>query len=276
MMAPDRFFNPRGSDMRNQHTTVKTLLCTMSVAAALLQAPSASALSTVQMTPDAWRAGRPELSTHRPDAWAEVVNDVPVTSAESAAVLQQSQCTFSGPSGTLPYPSGTITPVGNVVVRMKFAQTEAPPETQVLYAARHHQLAETGVSMAQQYRLHCEKPLASPIYATQTIRLRSDKSQGADLRDTQFVPFLQSLDRASLGKVKFDLNTMSCPFDVNVTLIAPYAENTVVESTARDPNRQEFLAWLRKLVFKFPERAERFLVGESTKVTVPCMVLDLT
>ena len=45
---------------------------------------------------------------------------------------------------------------------------------------------------------------------------------------------------------------------------------------ARNPNRQEFLAWLRKLVFKYPAETERFLVGESTKVTVPCMVLDLT
>jgi hypothetical protein len=69
---------------------------------------------------------------------------------------------------------------------------------------------------------------------------------------------------------------MSCPFDVKVTLIEPFAENTITEEETRDPNRQEFLAWLRKLVFKYPAETERFLVGESTKVTVPCMVLDLT
>lgn len=263
--------------MRNQQTKIRTLLSTVVIGVvALMQAPGVLAQTTIQLTPDAWRAGRPQLSEHRSEAWAEVPQDVQVTSAESAAAMQQSQCKFTGPSGTLSYPSGQRTPVGNVVVRMKFVQADTPPETQVLYAAKHHQLAETGTAMAHEYRLQCEKPLTSPVYATQMIRLRTDPGQGANLRDTELVPFLQSLDRASLGKVKFDLNTMSCPFDVKVTLIEPYAENTVVESSARDPNRQEFLAWLRKQVFKYPERAERFLVGESAKVTVPCMVLDLT
>ena len=265
--------------MRYQHK-IKTLLSTVIGAVVLSQAPGAWAgggsKPTLPGVGDQMSSGRADIADMRPDAWTQVPQEVQVTSAESAAAMQQSQCKITGPSGTQPFPSGNRTPAGNVVLRMKFAQADAAPEVEVLYSARHHLLAKTGVSMAQEYRMHCEKPLAGPVYATQTIRLRTDGAQGAALKDMAFVPFIQSLDRASLGKVKFDLNTMSCPFDVKVTLIEPFAENTIAEAEARDPNRQEFLAWLRKLVFKYPAETERFLVGESTKVTVPCMVLDLT
>lgn len=258
---------------------IKALLSTVIGVVALSHAPGAWAQYAARLiigVPQHMSVGHEQLSDMRQDAWAQLPQGVQVTSAESAAAMQQSQCKFIGPSGMQPYPSGNRTPAGNVVLRMKFAQSDAPPEVEVLYSARHHLLARTGVSMAQEYRMHCEKPLATPVYATQTIRLRTEGAQGAALKDMAFVPFLQSLDRASLGKVKFDLNTMSCPFDVKVTLIEPFAENTIAEAEARDPARQEFLAWLRKLVFKYPAETERFLVGESTKVTVPCMVLDLT
>lgn len=264
--------------MRNQK--IKTLFSTVAGVLVLLQAPGALASGgskpTVPGVADHMSAGRPDMADMRQDAWTQVPQEVQVISADSATAMQQSQCKFTGPSGIRPFPSGNRTPAGNVVVRMKFVQSDTPPEVEVLYSARHHLLANTGVSMAQEYRMHCEKPLATPVYATQTIRLRTEGAQGAAVKDMAFVPFLQSLDRASLGKVKFDLNTMSCPFDVKVTLIEPFAENTITEAETRDPNRQEFLAWLRKLVFKYPAETERFLVGESTKVSVPCMVLDLT
>lgn len=258
---------------------IKTLFSTVMGVVALSQVPQVWAGSTqpvIPGVPESMRVGRPDVADLRPEAWAQVPQGVQVVSAESAAAMEQSLCKFTGPSGTLPYPSGDRTPVGNVVLRMKFVQSDMPPDVEVVYSARHHLLAKTGVSIAQEYRMHCEKPLVSPVYATQTIRMRTENSRGAALKDMAFVPFLQSLDRASLGKVKFDLNTMSCPFDVNVTLIEPFAENTVAETQARDPSRQEFLTWMRKLVFKYPAEAERFLVGESTRVSVPCMVLDLS
>nr|WP_295769003.1 hypothetical protein [Rhodoferax sp.] len=266
--------------MRNQK--IKTLFSAVAGVVVLLQAPGAwaggdkPALSGMSGIADHMTAGRSDIADMRQDAWTQVPQDVQVTSPDSVAAMQQSQCKIAGPSGIRPFPSGNRTPAGNVVVRMKFVQSDAPPEVEVLYSARHHLLASTGASMAQEYRMHCEKPLAAPVYATQTVRLRTADAQGAAVKDMAFVPFLQSLDRASLGKVKFDLNTMSCPFDVKVTLIEPFAENTIAEAEARDPNRQEFLSWMRKVVFKYPPQNERFLVGESTKVTVPCMVLDLT
>ncbi len=266
--------------MRNQK--IKTLFSAVAGVVVLLQAPGAwaggdkPALSGMSGIADHMTAGRSDIADMRQDAWTQVPQAVQVTSPDSVAAMQQSQCKIAGPSGIRPFPSGNRTPAGNVVVRMKFVQSDAPPEVEVLYSARHHLLASTGASMALEYRMHCEKPLAAPVYATQTVRLRTADAQGAAVKDMAFVPFLQSLDRASLGKVKFDLNTMSCPFDVKVTLIEPFAENTIAEAEARDPNRQEFLSWMRKVVFKYPPQNERFLVGESTKVTVPCMVLDLT
>lgn len=258
---------------------INTLLMTVTGVAALVQASAAFAGGSkpvIPGVPETMSTGRSDMSAQRDDAWAQVPQGVQVISADSAAAMEQSQCQFTGPSGKLPYAAGERTPAGNVVLRLKFVQSDAPPAVEVVYAAKHYLLAKTGESIAKEYRMHCEKPLAFPVYATQTIRLRTEGAQGMSLKDMEFVSFLQSLDRASLGKVKFDLNAMACPFDVKVRLIEPFAENAVSESEARNPNRQEFLAWMRKLVFKYPAETERFLVGESTKVTVPCMVLDLT
>mgnify|MGYP000715211596 CR=1 FL=1 len=96
------------------------------------------------------------------------------------------------------------------------------------------------------------------------------------LKDMGLVPFLQSVDRKSLGTPKFDTNTMGCPFEVKVTLLQPHAPNTVRELVRSEPSRKDFLQWISTLRFKYPEGFERYLVGDTTTVTVPCMALDLT
>jgi len=77
-------------------------------------------------------------------------------------------------------------------------------------------------------------------------------------------------------KVRFDLTTMGCPFEVDVTAYKPYATNGVAEVGQRDPNRREFLEWLRAATFVFPPAAQRTAIGSSSRVTVPCALLDFS
>lgn len=174
------------------------------------------------------------------------------------------------------YPSSSQMPTGNVYVRLKFLQRDEPPVVTVVFGGGHYQLAEITKSWMAQYRLRCAKPLEAPVETTHIHRFTPVGGVPVTLKDMGLVPFLQSVDRKSLGTPKFDTNTMGCPFDVKVTLLQPHAPNTVRELVRSEPSRKDFLQWITTLRFKYPEGFERYLVGDTTTVTVPCMALDLT
>ena len=174
------------------------------------------------------------------------------------------------------YPSSTQMPTGNVYVRMKFMQRDEPPVVTVVYGGGHYQLAEATKSWMAQYRLRCAKPLERPIETTNIHRFTPVGGVSLTVKDMALVPFLQSVDRKSLGTPKFDTNAMACPFEVKVTLLQPHAPNVVRELERTEPSRKDFLQWLTTLRFRYPDGFERYLVGDTTTITVPCMALDLT
>ena len=196
--------------------------------------------------------------------------------SDAPSEMVRSDCKFEYRGAKPEYPYGAQTPFGNVYLRMKFMQRDEPPDVKVLYGGGHYLLAETAKSWMQQYRLRCAKPIEKPIETTQTVRFAPPGGVKVALKDMSLIPFLQSVDRKSLGQPKFDFQTMICPFEVKVTLLQPHAPNVVRELEHIEPARKDFLQWLTKLVFKYPEGYERFLVGDTTTLTVPCMVLDLT
>jgi len=160
---------------------------------------------------------------------------------------------------------------------MKFEQRDEPPTVTVVYGGGHYLLAENAKSWASSNRLRCAAPLEKSVEFMETIHyFRKDIGIPMVLKDMDFISFLKSVDRKSLGTPTFDLNAMSCPFDVRVRLIQPYAPNDVAEISPRSGSRKEFLAWLKTLVFNFPRDYERFLVGQSIQIAVPCMNLGLS
>lgn len=207
-----------------------------------------------------------------PDAKSVSVVDAKDTPSASA----KSGCKLVYEGDKPAYPSGSQHPYGNVVLRMKFNQRDEPPAVTVIYGGGHYLLAETAKSWALGNRLRCNSPLEKPVEATETHRFTPALGLPMVLKDMDFITFVKSVDRNTLGKPKFDFNSMACPFTVKVTLLQPHGPNRVAEVAVRDKNRQEFLGWLKTLVFNYPRDYERFLVGQSMQVTVPCMVLDLT
>lgn len=165
---------------------------------------------------------------------------------------------------------------GNVLLGFTFTKKGEPPEIQVLYGGRNRDLQAAAVSGAKNYRLNCDIPADAPVLAKQLFVFYIDGSGTPVLRDVTLPQFLGAVDRADLGAVKFDFNTMACPFDVNIAMHRPYTSNSVGEYGETDPRRASFIAWLSKLTMRFPKESEPSLVGASIKVTVPCMLLDLT
>ena len=196
--------------------------------------------------------------------------------SDAPSEMVKSECKFEYSGSKPSYPWGSQRPYGNVYVTMKFMQRDEAPIVTVVYGGGHYLLAETTKSWMEQYRLRCAKPIENPVESTHLHRFTPEGGAKVSLKDMAFVPFLQSIDRKSLGKPKFDFQSMACPFDVKVTLLQPHAPNVVRELERTEPNRKDFLKWLTALVFRYPDGYERFLVGETMTVAVPCMALDLT
>lgn len=174
------------------------------------------------------------------------------------------------------YPSGTQNPYGNVLMRVHFTQRDTAPEVTVIFGGGHYLISEFGKAAAQGLRLRCERPLEKPAEFTYLQKYTPEGGSKVAIKDMDFITFIKSVKRESWGHPVFDFNTMSCPFKVRIQLVQPHAVNAVWEVESRNANRLPFLQWLETLVFQYPDGYERFLVGERTTVTVPCMKLDLS
>jgi hypothetical protein len=182
------------------------------------------------------------------------------------------------PAGLPTYPRKFFSseqPEGTVVLQMKFLDATSPPQTKVLFDGGSAALARSASDYVSEYRLPCLTKADLPLEATQSFAFVIEGSKRYALKDVtlrQFLGFADALDR----RVRFDFSTMSCPFDVQFVLFQPHATNRVAEIERADPNRREFLEWLKGLSLRLPKEAGRHVIGQEMVVSVPCIVLDLT
>ena len=164
---------------------------------------------------------------------------------------------------------------GSVIVRMKFVSAEAEPEVTVLYDAGSRLFANVVKSAVGKYRLPCMKAGDAPLSAMQSFKFSFGDEESQLRPNVTFMQLAAMIKDVAAQKVRFDFNTMGCPFDLKFSPYRPYAANRVTELTANDPNRREFLEWLSSATLDIPARAMKTVIGNSTTVSVPCAVLDL-
>ena len=58
-------------------------------------------------------------------------------------------------------------------------------------------------------------------------------------------------------------------------LLQPYAPNMVGEVGRSDPNRTEFIEWLKTLALDLPTRMRKHVIGDTITISVPCGLIDL-
>jgi hypothetical protein len=167
-------------------------------------------------------------------------------------------------------------PQGNVIVRLKFSNASEPPTATILTDAGSRVLRRVVLDHVERYRMPCLPATAKPIEAMRTFSFRQEGARQYTLNDLTLQQFVDGLDKLEQQRVRFDFSGMSCPFDVRVNLYQPYAKNSVGEIDRIDPNRREFIEWLRGVALKLPEAAAPQLIGQSMTVSVPCGMLDLT
>jgi hypothetical protein len=164
---------------------------------------------------------------------------------------------------------------GTLLARVSFEQTDASPKVRILYNARSPTLERAIQSHLEAYRFTCPLPGGRPVVATQTFSFVIDGASRYAFKDIGLPEFLRMVDPAGLTNARFDFNQLSCPFDLSVTVRRPYAENVVGEYGEADPRRRPFMEWLRQLTVVLPKKMEPYLFGQSMKVSVPCLRLEL-
>ena len=161
---------------------------------------------------------------------------------------------------------------GVVLVHMQALSEGAPSSVIILSDAGSGLLAGTVTEYLQNMRVSCDRYPVKMLQAFQ-FHIEGEKQYAfKDMSLKSFAGLLQDLDGQ---RVRFDFSTMRCPFDVQLTLYQPHFPNSVGEVGEADPNRAEFLEWLRGVTLRLPRDAAKHLVGSQMRVSVPCGLLDL-
>ena len=166
---------------------------------------------------------------------------------------------------------------GAVLVEMTFTSPSQGPTTRVIYQRGERSVVRSVLDVAGSYRRPCLSPTEQrPVTTQQMFRFSYSGSSSYVLKDMGLKQFLGFTENLTQRKVRFDFNTMNCPFDVRVTPYQPHAMNGVDQIERYDANRREFIEWMRTLVLKIPAKAMPDVMGTPILVSVPCLVLELS
>lgn len=168
--------------------------------------------------------------------------------------------------------------VSKVLVEVRFdGDGTAEPKVDIIYSSGSHLLDKAVLGYVTSYRMPCrqagDRPYAFEQGFIQT--LNNAKPSGFKQRDVSLPNFLATLRDLDKQQVNFDFKTMSCPFTLEWTSMAPARPNRLRELGPRNPNRAAFIAWLQAQKLQFSNRVIEQLLGESLRIEVPCAYLKL-
>jgi|GEM_PF-3555663 len=162
------------------------------------------------------------------------------------------------------------------LVRLSFTSPNAAPEASILFDTGPTMWTDLVLGNIAQIRLPCVTDLGGTyvgiqLFAANPFELWSNPDR-AGLTPAQLVNLMK---HPKGDVVKFDLNTMDCPFEVDFEVFQPHLDNVVREVGEPNPQREAFLQWLRGVALNISDRDLRRVLAVPNKVTVPCAVLDL-
>lgn len=204
----------------------------------------------------------------------------PVRSRETAAPARpvSAECLASVRNAGVPkIPAEALRrgDIGNLLVELRFISADAAPEIVFLYDAGSRAFARSVREVVGKYRLPCLSADQFPLTARQEFSFRSDAPQTRLKADISIAELAALIRDLKTQNVRFDFATMGCPFELAFKPYRPYAANQVGEIAARDPNRRELIEWLAGVTLDIPAQALKDVLGQTTRVAFPCVVLDL-
>lgn len=168
----------------------------------------------------------------------------------------------------------------DVIVALRFAgEPNAPPEVRVLYSNAGKTNADSlALTMAADYRLPCRSADDPVVEGEQTFRFMPDNFQPLVMRRLRFglMELLEMSVAPEALVADFDLDSMGCPFSLDLNLRRPTLANALSQVGAKDVRRGPLLEWLSSWTPQLSSaRAQRHLFGTTLRVEVPCGHLKL-
>lgn len=162
---------------------------------------------------------------------------------------------------------------GNVLAQIVFTSKDGPPEVVIADANVHPALKRSVEQWTVDYRLPCYA--GERVVATQLFHFVIEGFEGRYLKDMDLVAFLGAIKGVDQQRRYFELDRMSCPFDVRFEYRQPAMRNRVRDVGPHVDARQPLLDWLATMRFDVGPKAENLLLGESMTISVPCGKIDL-
>ncbi len=201
----------------------------------------------------------------------------PLRNEPDAARRNLASC-LTGADNVPAYPYSRVDAVenGSVLARFTFIKPDQPPTVEILFDGGSPRFARYVDAYATRLRLPCLPETDSPLKVIQHFSFVMEGTRRSTLRNATLAAFVPAIDKIENERVRFDFRTMGCPFDVRFQLRQPVLPNAVGEVERSDPNRREFLEWLRGVKLKLSAEQRRNVIGDSMTISVPCGELDLS
>lgn len=161
---------------------------------------------------------------------------------------------------------------GRVLARVRFANATDPPAVEVFARDYASGLADEVKDWLKDTRLPChtDEPLTGVWVFVFVIE--GERYGFKDLSFSQFLGRTKGIRRQTLA---LDTTTMGCPFDVRLHYRQPAMRNAVGEVGEANPARRPLLEWMAAAELDLNRTAMDSIFGDSAKITVPCLKIDL-
>lgn len=195
--------------------------------------------------------------------------------ADRAEQNRQLACVVNGAGPAPRYPEDARRRVtqGRVLVEMRFVNADGPPEITLVSRPASEVFLLSVKRWAEQFRMPCHA--GRPVKTRWTLVYRMEGEEHYGFRQTRLAAFLGSFRGIESQRVKFDFNTMGCPFELRLQYLQPLRRNVVVQINEPDPQRQPFVDWLEAAELKLNDKSLDSVFGDRVVLAVPCGKFDL-
>ena len=195
--------------------------------------------------------------------------------ADRAEQVRRLACVVNdaGPAPSYPYEARLSGTQGRVLVEMRFVNADGPPEITLLARPASEVFLPSVKRWAERFRMPCHTD--RPVRTRWTLKYVFKGEERYGFGRTQLVEFLGSIRGIESQRVRFDFNSMGCPFELRLQYLQPLRPNEVVQISQPNANRQPFLDWLGAAELKLDDKLLDAVFGDRVVLLVPCGSLDL-
>jgi hypothetical protein len=174
---------------------------------------------------------------------------------------------------TYPYDANLSGMQGRVIAEMSFSAPDRPPEVRLHARRSARLLARAAEDWAAGLRMPCHP--GGVIRGDWLFIFLIEGNGGYGFRDVPFRTLLASTVGIEKQRLQLDTQQMGCPFEVHFQYRQPHLRNRVGEVGESDPARRPLLEWMETIELKLPSLSLDSIYGDSTRITVPCVRIDL-